>query len=148
MQCQNKSEKESEQAIIIARTRYYYRQNNLLLEPQQVCMSSRTNKIKCQSKRKQLSKQDPIIYSQNKCMSSRIETSVVLEQIRRRVITSYYFSPNNILLYPKQLIIIARTGFYVISTKQNKVPEQMKTNVRTKSYYQNKFVCDPEQKQM
>jgi hypothetical protein len=81
-------------------------------------------------------------------MSSRIETSVVLEQIRRSVITSYYFSPNNILLYPKQLIIIARTGFYVISTKQNKVPEQMKTTVRTKSYYQNKFVCDPEQKQM
>jgi hypothetical protein len=32
-----------------------------------------------------------------------------------------------LLLWPEQLIIIAKTNLYVISNKQNKVPEQITT---------------------
>jgi hypothetical protein len=62
---------------------------------------------------------------------------------------SYYYSPNKIILKPQQLIIIAGTSLYVISIKQNKMTEQIRTTVKTRSYYsQNKFVGHLEQKQM
>jgi hypothetical protein len=63
--------------------------------------------------------------------------------------TSYYYSTNKILLKAEQLIIIARTSLYVISIKQDKVSEQIRTTVKTRFYYsRNKFIYHLEQKQM
>jgi hypothetical protein len=71
---------------------------------------------------------------------------VVSEQTRIRVRTCYYYRQNKILLKPERFIIIDRTSLYVISNKK-KVSEQMRTTVRTKSYYSlNNFVCHLEQK--
>jgi hypothetical protein len=89
--------------------------------------------MKCQNKREQLSEQ---VY-----MSSRT-TNVVSEQIRIRV-------RHMLLLWTEQDITIARTTYYYSKTSlyviSKKVPEQMRTIVRTKSYYsRNNFVCNLE----
>jgi hypothetical protein len=74
-------------------------------------------------------------------------TNVVSEQGSEHVVIiidriRYYYRQN-------KLIIIAKTRLYDISIKQNKVSEQMRTIIETRSYYsQNKFVCHFEQKQM
>jgi hypothetical protein len=58
------------------------------------------------------------------------------EQIRIRVRTSYhfdgtnyYYSPDKILLYPEQLIIIVMTSPYVILIKQIKVSERCQNKI-------------------